>query len=102
MIVKSIKLLTRPLFFTQSRFFFANSHKLDSVLKKITVEADGKSTNLFDSGLVVGQHIDEVAKTVRLSLNLNKDYRRIKALLKNELEQAGFADIDINLAPKPK
>lgn len=57
---------------------------------------------MLDSGLIVGQKIDEASKKVSISLNLNTDYRRIKALLKTELEQVGFTDIDINLAPKPK
>ena len=102
MFTKSITLLSRPLLFAQPKFLFANSQKLDSVLKKITVDADGKPSTLFDSGMIVGQQVDEAAKKVTISLNLNKDYRRIKAILKTELEQAGFADIDITLAPKPK
>ena len=63
---------------------------------------DGKSANLLDSGIIAGQHIDESTKKVSISLNLNKDYRRIKTLLKNELEANGFIDTDISLAPKSK
>ena len=68
----------------------------------MAIDVEGKSTNLLDSGLIVGQHIDESTKKVSISLNLNKDYRRIKSLLKNELEASGFSDADITLAPKDK
>lgn len=33
-------------------------------------------------------------------LNLTKDYRRLKSLIKNSLEENGFTNVDINLAPK--
>ena len=80
----SLKLLTRPLLNPVPRYFFSNnSQKLKSILQNVSVEVDGKNTNLFDSGMVVGQHIEEGSKKVSLSLNLNKDYRRIKSLLKN-------------------
>jgi hypothetical protein len=46
------------------------------------VEIDGKNSGLIESGMVVGQHIDEATKKVSISLNLNKDYRRIKSVLK--------------------
>jgi hypothetical protein len=54
-------------------------------LEKLSVDVDGKPTGLLNSGMVAGQHIDESSKKVSISLNLNKDYRRIKALLKTEL-----------------
>ena len=97
-----IKFLTRPLVFSPKYFFSNNSQKLKGILQNLTVEMDGKSTNLFDSGMIVGQHIDESTKKVSISLNLNKDYRRIKTLLKAQLEAGGFSDPDISLAPKAK
>lgn len=33
-------------------------------------------------------------------LNLTKDYRRLKMLIKKNLEENGFTNVDINLAPK--
>lgn len=97
----AIKWLTRPLL-TPSRFSFANQQKLQEILKKLTVDVEGKPTELVNSGMVVGQHIDESIQKVSISLNLNKDYRRIKSLLKSELESVGFKEVDISLAPKPK
>ena len=99
----ALKLLTRHTLIQSPRYFFsANSEKLKSILQNVAIDVDGKNTNLFDSGLIVGQHIDESTKKVSISLNLNKDYRRIKTLLKNELEASGFNDADITLAPKAK
>lgn len=62
----------------------------------------GKNTILTESGLIAGQHIDESNQKVTISLNLSKDYRKIKSLLKNELELGGFKEVDIVLAPKAK
>lgn len=78
----ALRWLSKPLI-TQPRFFFANSQKLTEILQKLSVEVEGKQTGLLNSGMVAGQHVDESASKVRISLNLNKDYRRIKALLKN-------------------
>jgi Mrp family chromosome partitioning ATPase len=39
---------------------------------------------------------------VTISLNLSKDYRRIKSLIKAELELRGYNDVEIILAPKSK
>jgi Mrp family chromosome partitioning ATPase len=33
-------------------------------------------------------------------LNLTKDYRRLKSVIKESLEAQGFKDVEINLAPK--
>ena len=33
-------------------------------------------------------------------LNLTKDYRRLKSVIKKSLEENGFTNVDINLAPK--
>lgn len=94
----SLRLFIKPLSYS-----FSNSKRLQSLLQKIQVQNDsGKSTTLAESGLIAGQHIDPENSKVTISLNLNKDYRRIKALLKTELESEGFKDVDIQLAPKPK
>jgi hypothetical protein len=91
MISKSaIRWLARPHLFRPLHFPFSNSLKLKEILEKVPVSNDGKKTSLLDSGLVVGQHIDEATKKVSISLNLNTDYRRVKALLKSELEAVGF------------
>lgn len=97
----ALQWLSKPLL-TLPCFSFSTAQKLKDILEKLSVEVDGKQTGLLSSGMVVGQHIDESASKVRISLNLNKDYRRIKALLKSELEAGGFKDIDISLAPKAK
>jgi hypothetical protein len=80
----TLKIFTRPF---PLRFpFTTNSQKLQSLLKKIEVQNEGgQSTGLLDSGLIVGQHIDPESSKITISLNLNKDYRRIKALIKSEL-----------------
>jgi hypothetical protein len=81
----AIKLLTRPCL--PMRFFSTNSQKLQGLLGRIQVQNEsGKTTGLLESGLIVGQHIDPSSAKVTISLNLSKDYRRIKALLKSELE----------------
>lgn len=73
------------------------------LLQKIEVENEaGKTTGLLESGLIAGQHIDPESSKVTISLNLSKDYRRIKSLIKNELESQGITNVDIILAPKPK
>ena len=51
------------------------------------------------SGMIAGHQVDEASK-VHIALNLNKDYRRIKAMIRTELEMQGFKDVDITLAPK--
>ena len=76
---------SRPLNTTYLRRFSTHSDRLSKTLQRITVEIDGKNSGLLDSGMVVGQHIDEATKKVTISLNLNKDYRRIKSLIKAEL-----------------
>ena len=57
-------------------------------------------SNLFDSGLVASQHIDSETGKVTIALNLSKDYRRVKSLLKEKLDSAGFNNSDIIMAPK--
>lgn len=91
----------RPAFFLP-RYNFANGKDLKNILKTLKVELDGKSTGLEESGIIVGQHFDPSTDKVTISLNLNKDYRRIKALLKDRLTAEGFQNIDITLAPKSK
>ena len=99
----ALKLLARHTLIKSPRYFFsANSQKLKDILQKVAIDVDGRTTNLLDSGLIVGQHIDESTKKISISLNLNKDYRRVKTLLKTELEANGFKDADITLAPKAK
>ena len=75
--------LFKPSLLPTPRLFFSNSKKLASILQNLSVDIDGKTTNILDSGMIVGQHIDEETKKVSLSINLNKDYRRIKAMLKS-------------------
>lgn len=93
----ALRLLPRPL------FRFSTKDKLAAILQKIDVSLEnGKTAPLPESGLIAGQHIDEGSSKVTISLNLSKDYRKIKAVLKSELEVGGFRDVDILLAPKPK
>ena len=49
--------------------------------------------------MIAGHQVDEASK-VHIALKLNKDYRRIKAMIKSELEIEGFKDVEITLAPK--
>jgi hypothetical protein len=94
---------TPSLVFPVKRWFSTNSQKLQALLGKIQVQDEsGKNKSLLDSGLIAGQHIDPSTSKVTISLNLSKDYRRIKALLKTELETEGFGNVEIALAPKPK
>lgn len=97
----ALQWLSKPLI-KRPIFSFTTAQKLKEILDKLSVEVDGKQAGLLSSGIVAGQYIDESTSKVRISLNLNKDYRRIKALLKSELEAGGFKDIDISLAPKAK
>jgi Mrp family chromosome partitioning ATPase len=96
----ALRLLSKPRF---NYLFSSHSQKLQDILQKITVETDpGKTAPLLESGIIAGQNIDETNDKVTISLNLTKDYRKIKALLKNELEMQGFKNVDILLAAKPK
>jgi L-asparaginase/Glu-tRNA(Gln) amidotransferase subunit D len=38
--------------------------------------------NLIDAGVIAGSHIDPETKKVSLMVNLTKDYRKIKAIIK--------------------
>lgn len=50
--------------------------------------------------MVASQHIDSETGKITIALNLSKDYRRIKGLLKEKLENEGFKNLDIIMAPK--
>jgi len=77
-------LLSKP--FHINYLYSSQSEKLKTILQKIAVQTDGgKSAPLLDSGMIAGQNIDETNNKVTISLNLSKDYRKIKALLKTEL-----------------
>lgn len=85
MLTKITKLFTRTARTIPLRFAFTtNSQKLQMLLQKIEVENEaGKTSGLLESGLIAGQHIDPESSKVTISLNLSKDYRRIKSLIKN-------------------
>ena len=59
-----------------------------------------KSTNIYESGIIASQHLDPETKKLTLSLNLTKDYMKIKNLLKQSLLSEGFANVEIVLAQK--
>ena len=49
----AIKLLSRPLLSYSPRSFFSNhSKQLKSILQKVAIEVEGKTTNLLDSGMI--------------------------------------------------
>ena len=64
--------------------FSSFKNKVESTLQKLTVETEeGKVAPLMSSGVIVAHNIDEVNSKITISLNLNKDYRRIKSLIKS-------------------
>ena len=55
----AIKLLSRPLLsYAPRSFFSSHSKQLKAILQKVAIDVDGKPTNLLDSGMIEGQHID--------------------------------------------
>lgn len=80
--------------------FSSNSDKIKAVLRQIKIEVDNKESNLLDSGVIASQHLDPETKKFRISLNLTKDYMKIKNILKESLKVHGFENVDITLAPK--
>ena len=69
-------------------------------MQQIKIEVDNRESNLFDSGVIASQHLDSETKKLAISLNLTKDYMKIKNILKESLKLNGFENVEISLAPK--
>ena len=101
MLTRFVRQILRPIR-PQAFLFSAQQDKLMALLETIKVESDkGKQESLLGSGMISSHSVDDANK-VKISLNLTKDYRRIKAMIKGQLEVHGFSEIDITLAPKAK
>lgn len=80
--------------------FSSSSDKIKTILQAIKIEHDNKVSTLYDSGVIAGQHLDPETNKLTISLNLTKDYMKIKNTLRQNLQQQGFNNVDITLAPK--
>lgn len=89
------QILARSLPFVKfvSRF---STQKLTDILRKVQVHNEqNEPISLLDSGIVVSHNVDSTTKKITMALNLTKDYRKVKALLKGQLEAEGYTDVDI-------
>lgn len=78
-----------------STYRFSKMRTVEQLLSQLRTE-DGKS--LLDSGAVVKHTTNDLK--VDVQLRLDREYRRIRTMIREELIKEGYKDVNVSLAPK--